>query len=292
MMLVATAAVAIRAAALPAQTVTRDPITGDYVVHYLLDGSAREVHIVARDRVNPSIDLLSVQATQTGLRYTYLVANHPGGQALMGRGFRMMDLDCADDAASANSHNIQPPGWRMSANTPEGHSPVCMFRGAHSLEPGDSVSGLTITSVTLPRIGTAEIYGKGDIPVVEDEVVPDSVSKLLAALTVRGLLVSAVVPGRPLSEVASPISAVAALRTDLRAACGLLGWIDNPGVCRSLNTKLDATSASIARGQTAPARNQLAAFDAELDAQRGHHVSDNAYSLLRAMSDHALRLLP
>jgi hypothetical protein len=52
-------------------------------------------------------------------------------------------------------------------------------------------------------------------------------------------------------------------------ACDL-GWIDNRGICNSLQVK--------ARGN----KSQLSALEHELSAQRGKHVSESAYQLLSA----------
>lgn len=60
------------------------------------------------------------------------------------------------------------------------------------------------------------------------------------------------------------------------------GWIDKPGICHSLEVKLAAAKASIARGNLGAAANQLRAFLNELEAQNGKAVNPQAYDLLRA----------
>jgi hypothetical protein len=61
-----------------------------------------------------------------------------------------------------------------------------------------------------------------------------------------------------------------------------LGWINKPGVCKSLDTKLNAAKSAIARGKPETAVNQLNAFINELTAQKGKAVANRAYDLLRA----------
>lgn len=87
----------------------------------------------------------------------------------------------------------------------------------------------------------------------------------------------------PVRTVAAP-----ALATRLRAlttrACEPLGWISRPGICHSLDVKLAHVQAALASGDATVARNELAAFVNELEAQRGPQpgkaVSDEAYALL------------
>jgi hypothetical protein len=74
------------------------------------------------------------------------------------------------------------------------------------------------------------------------------------------------------------------VRTYLTRTCGELRWIDNRGLCTSLEAKLDASAAALARGNPAAARRALLAFLEELSAQSGvqpgKHVTMEAYALL------------
>lgn len=71
------------------------------------------------------------------------------------------------------------------------------------------------------------------------------------------------------------------LMASLQGACEL-GWITKPGICHSLQVKLDAAEDSVERVRLDAAENQLQAFLHELSAQRGKAVSDAAYLLLSA----------
>lgn len=83
---------------------------------------------------------------------------------------------------------------------------------------------------------------------------------------------------------ATPASLAARLHVLTGRACGALGWIGKPGICRSLDEKLANAEVAIAGGQSTAARNELAAFGNELDAQHGSQpgkaISDEAYALL------------
>jgi hypothetical protein len=88
----------------------------------------------------------------------------------------------------------------------------------------------------------------------------------------------------PVPAGATAASLAARLRALSSRACGRLGWISQPGVCHSLDVKLAHVESALLDGQTTVARNELAAFVNELDAQRGSQpgkaVSDEAHALL------------
>jgi hypothetical protein len=71
------------------------------------------------------------------------------------------------------------------------------------------------------------------------------------------------------------------LITTTQAACAT-GGITKPGICTSLQAKLNAAKAARDRGQPATAIHNLEAYLAELDAQRGKAVIERTYQLLRA----------
>ena len=64
-------------------------------------------------------------------------------------------------------------------------------------------------------------------------------------------------------------------------SCGADTWITNDGICNSLTGKLDRAAVAIGEGNMVRARPHLASFLEELEAQRGKHVSEVAYALLR-----------
>jgi hypothetical protein len=81
----------------------------------------------------------------------------------------------------------------------------------------------------------------------------------------------------------------------LGRACTDLGWIDQPGVCHSLEVKLANAQDAIAAGQAERARGAITAFTNELDGQHGEepgkHVNDSAYALLSANASYLLSRL-
>ena len=57
-------------------------------------------------------------------------------------------------------------------------------------------------------------------------------------------------------------------------------WSGDRGICNSLSRKLEQVGRSIDRGRAKTARNQLRAFRHALEALRGKHVDESAFSVL------------
>jgi hypothetical protein len=57
-------------------------------------------------------------------------------------------------------------------------------------------------------------------------------------------------------------------------------WIENQGLCRSLEVKLENVRRQLERGNTNPARGSLQAFLNEVDAQKDKQLSSEAWALL------------
>ncbi|MEW6277846.1 MAG: hypothetical protein AB1758_04415 [Candidatus Eremiobacterota bacterium] len=64
-----------------------------------------------------------------------------------------------------------------------------------------------------------------------------------------------------------------------------LGWTNSHGIVNNLDVKLQHARNHLAQGRTKQAQNVLQAFRHELDAQRGQHVSEDAYQLLSGNAD-------
>lgn len=279
---------------LEAQSVTRDVVNGDYLVSYSIDGEDYIANVPSHDRVSPVIGLLGVSEDAGVFSYFFRLANADVPPALPGRGIRIASFPCADQAVELTRTVEQPQGW--SARSRDGVDGVkrCQFVAGRTgiLEPGQAIDSLVIRSRWLPAIGTVYVYGLGGLATVPSgEETPDSVERMIADLSRKGVQVGTVLPARPPASLATASASIQALRTDLQTVCGTLGWLDDRGSCRSLQAKLDAAAGAIGRGQPSTAKNQLSAFRAELDAQHGKHVNDNAYSLLGAIADHTLSLL-
>src|SRR2546425_2665768 len=157
--------------------------------------------------------------------------------------------------------------------------------GVH-LAPGAEAGPLAFEALGLPTIVPS--YAGGWFPVppyspVEPGPSPAPRDAILAN-SVPGLTVGV----EPFPADLSPASLLARLRGLADQSCAL-GWITKSGVCHSLQVKLDATAASLARGDPESAKGQLGAFLGELEAQHGpepgKHVTDNAYWMLKVNAE-------
>jgi hypothetical protein len=70
-----------------------------------------------------------------------------------------------------------------------------------------------------------------------------------------------------------------------------LGWVNKPGICKSLQVKLDQAKTSIGQGQMNTAANQLEAFMHEVNAQNGKALSQPAHDGLLADVLYVIRRL-
>ena len=70
-----------------------------------------------------------------------------------------------------------------------------------------------------------------------------------------------------------------------------LGWISNPGICRSLQANLDNVKRQLEQGRTQTAINNVQAFLNELEAIREQQLSPEAYALLKFNGEYLLEQL-
>lgn len=70
------------------------------------------------------------------------------------------------------------------------------------------------------------------------------------------------------------------------------GWIKNAGILNSLDQKLTAAVSAIVRGDTDSAKNVLAAFVNEVDAQSGKGLEAEAVALLKFNAQYLISRLP
>lgn len=282
------------AAPLSAQSMSRDAGTGDIVVTYEIDGDQFAARIPGADQISPTMEVIALSTESGGYTYRLRLANGTASPARQGRGIRLISIPCADDSHPMTVGVAQPTGWGFRAQDGLDGRKRCQFFAGRSavLDPGSAVDSLTLRTSALPGIGIAYVYGIGGmVEMATGEETPDTVLALLVAAGREGVHVTTLLPVRSPSEVATVGAAVQILGADLDRLCGELGWIDNPGVCQSFRAKLSAASSALGRGNSGTVRNQLSAFRSHLEAQRGKHVSENGYALLRAVAERALELL-
>lgn len=145
------------------------------------------------------------------------------------------------------------------------------------LTPGAEASGFVFGSRHLP--GTALFWAQGFVPVptFRRGAMPDSVVD--ASLFENSVSDTTIGPVVPPEAVDEPAEIVGQMEELLAFACRR-DWIANRGICNSLSRKLEQVGRSIDRDRAKTARNQLRAFRSELEAQRGKHVDESAFSVL------------
>ena len=177
---------------------------------------------------------------------------------------------------------------------------------SHDLQPGQSANNLGLVSGFLP--GPTTFYAQGWVkPPTQDEI--DAKLSLPPAGEPSGKQLQSVYPGaRPIGQnsfhditigpMQSPAGLTPAALVDrlasLKHQALTLGWISGPGadgVVQSLDAKLTAAKAALARGDVKAAEGQLTAFINELEAQRGKHLNDDAYFMLKANAQFILAKL-
>jgi hypothetical protein len=275
---------------LPAQTVTRDPATGDLILRYVgLDAQSYSVLVEAMSRVDPVVTVV-VERDGARFAYHYSVENRQSPQAR--QPLFAVQMPCA--AGDASLELVSPAAWH--ARVRGAARRVCSFSGGELL-PGQRVDGFVILSNWLPAIGNAYAQGLVAPPALASgEDTPPDVARLIRSFhsgldTANSLAVSIAAPLRSPAAAGDPARFLRDVSSDVTRACAL-GWISNAGVCNSLQVKLDQASRSLERGNGSEARGQLGAFLQQLEAQHGpepgKHVNDSAYWLLKINAEYLL----
>ena len=259
----------------------------------LLTGSLRGQEIEQRDgtvvlipqradSVNV-VTSVSLRQTDSVVRYVFTLRN----RAVSAQDLHKYGLEVSRAAVESTA---VPTGWRVSFPAQDQRwrqlfgrvdslatlAYVGLGPGAR-LKPGESAGGFKVTSRWLPGLTPSWVQGFIPVPKVPFGAEPDSiVGGSLFENSVSDTTIGPVVPPEAVDE---PAAIVGQMEELLGFACRR-EWIDNRGICNSLTRKLQQVGRSIERGRAKTARNQLRAFRSELEAQRGKHVDESAFSVL------------
>jgi hypothetical protein len=162
------------------------------------------------------------------------------------------------------------------------------------IAPGFSSPVLWFEAVGLPGLVTSWVGGWFPLPEHKPDttdVAPPTANPepidVLDAHSVRGITLGV----EPFPVGVSPSVLLDRVQAFLPQLCGDLAWITNQGICNSLHVKLRNAQRSVTSANQEAARGQLAAFLNELEAQRGKHVTDSAYWLLKMNAEIVLERL-
>ena len=164
------------------------------------------------------------------------------------------------------------------------------LRSADPIPPGGSREDLVLRSSYLPGVRQFELLP--DYPHICCPYRPgDPRNDAIQVKTPEDFRSA----GLTIGPTYAPDDVTLPLTRDLLDAACQNDWITQPGVCHSLQVKLDNASAALARGDPGAATGQLRAFLNELEAQHGpepgKHVTDNGYWLLKINVEHLLSRL-
>lgn len=216
---------------------------------------------------------IAFDATSSTFRYEYSVISGSGSI----QPISIFDVQLPDVISTTIT---SPSGWSQNRGGPRHLIDWGANELANMITPGKSLNGFIITSIAAPDTIMAFGHGYAPLPPAVDFVdentppPPDFDRDNVALMTVGPSTYT-------FSDPATGISRLISLKYQAFSN----GWIFGPGsdgIIQSLDAKLDAATASIAAGDNKTAIKQLNAFVNELEAQRGKHVSDNAFFLLTA----------
>ena len=155
------------------------------------------------------------------------------------------------------------------------------------IKPGQCAEGFSFKSAKMPGIKAyfAQGFTKDDLPRMAHGGEPSEEDEEafgdLADFFINSVSSKTVLPDVEAST--SPVVLIDRL-ISLKHQAAQLGWIYGPGsdgIVNSLDVKLEAAKKSVLGNKNKTAVNQLKAFINEIEAQRGKHLNDNAYYLLK-----------
>ena len=256
-----------------------------------LDELAESFGMELRNKVTAEA-LVSVQTlSNSNLEYQYTLINSTiSRQDISGFALQV-------DTQIATSNMSPAPGWeadrccmpidgKLFATWSPGSGDPFVKRGA-------KLTGFKIVSKNLPGMKefraegfTAKFLPSADKfqgePTVEEGEIIGTIQSWDS-----GTAAGATIGPDPISSDATPASLLERLIAAKHQSVSF-GWISGPGVdgvVQGLDAKLNAAKDSVARDQNKTAANQLKAFVSEIEAQRGKHLNDNAYFLLKVNAE-------
>jgi len=228
---------------------------------------------------------VTVQPTVTNLggdtvRISYRVSNSAGSAQAVGAVVVRTDVVPLSKSG--------PASWYPSGGPVADSAAIAWLGGSRGrIQPGAALGGMVATFVGLVDLVAYRIVGDTRNPSIED-LDPDSIPDppTIWENGAKGVTLGVIPlpPGSTASSLSARLPALLARTCDL-------GWVDSPGICNSLQVKLDAATRSLARGNTTAARNELNAFVKEVRAQKSKHISTDGATLLTQAAQAVIRRL-
>ncbi|MEX0719750.1 MAG: hypothetical protein WD059_03720 [Balneolaceae bacterium] len=157
------------------------------------------------------------------------------------------------------------------------------------IPPLSNLDGFNFQSSLYPSVVTYYVSGRIEIPKVPEGEAPPLEFIKGADIFENSVQGKTIGP----SDLPDPFIAENFLDTLIsykNQSCEL-GWIENPGTCRSLEAKLDNIKRQLEQGRNQTAANNLQAFLNEVEAIREQQLSPEAYALLKFNGEYLLEKL-
>lgn len=274
-----------------AQSLVRDPATGDYTLTFtVFDTLVINAVVEAGDQVAPAVDV-AISQVPSGWRYQYTLRNASSAK----RGVRTLQIPCS---RTDPSMTLAAPRYRLGRRVESEGVSVCEYFIALSeefrVQPGQSLDSLVIVSAHLPAIAIAKVHAAVKSPEFEygeaHEALTPEVEQLIERAqgegfsTGGGKSISVVSPSRNPASMTNTIQALGVLQGDRADVCnsgiGGLHWITSSLVCGSLGQHISAAEDAARQSAWTVVRQRLDAILSELDAALGVSVNANAYAFL------------
>ena len=231
--------------------------------------------------VDVDVTVVSVQVTGGRVLLSYVVRNRPSSAE------RLFELTIpVPQGVQSVSADAPQDSW-LTMSRYRGR-PVAQWGAlGDQMQPGDSSPTLSYTAFGV--LGITPAWVRGYVP--PTPLPPEDTTNRVfhqEADPVFGQGKAISVVGIVPAPSGGSAGAIELLSEQVSYSCGGAGWIAPMGICNSLAAKLSAASASLARNDPQSARGSLAALIDELDAQRGKHIAENAYWLLKTNSTYAM----
>lgn len=269
------------------QTLTRDPVSGDFVLSFVSHDTLQIVQQVqAADQVAPSLTVF-VDSSGGLWRYRYFLSNDGSAR----RAIDVLQLPCPVGDAQMG---FQTPRRRVGHALLSDSTFVCEFVIASTdedvLQPGQAVDSLVVRSSRMPAIVQAKAYGAVEEPQfgaveVHEDLSPD-VARLIEQAqgtgytTGGGKPVYSVAPMRLVTQFDTLSVGLGLIKEDLVRVCGDLAWIANQPLCENLTDRLTAAIAATNLSDWSTAASEMDTFLSLLQTNRGSAVPETAYGLL------------
>ena len=188
-----------------------------------------------------------------------------------------------------------PPHWRVGPSV-NGHVVWNAAAAQAFIAPRGSMTGYQMLSRGLPAIRhfVAKPYLDVETLPIRPPFGPNDLARYEQDLATLETSVEA--EGESIGPTAPPANFVAQdfLKTlqSYKKQALQQGWIKNAGIANSLDAKLNAAQASLTRGNTGAAKNQLNAFLDEVVAQTDKQLTSEAVALLRFNAQYLISKIP